>query len=117
MQLSLLSDRVVNWLKWPIAVAAILLLAASGFWMSSARTRHPEAARRVSAVGLCVALVLAVLGLLPVNGTWQDAGLGGGGTSWFGVEGQLAIVAVLGLIMLQVSDPRWRARVREVLPG
>ena len=95
------------------AVAAILLLVAGGFWTSSVRTRHPEAARRVSGVGLWMALVLAVLGMLPVNGTWQDAGLGGAGSSWFGIEAQLAIVALLGLIMLQVSAPQWRASLRE----
>lgn len=96
------------------AVAAILLLLAGGFWVSSARTRHPEAARRVSAVGLWMALGLATVGLLPVNGTWQDAGLGGSGTSWFGTSAQLAVVALLGLIMLQVSGPRLRASLREV---
>lgn len=95
------------------AVAAILLLVAGGLWMTSVRTRHPDAARRVSAVGLWMALVLAVLGMLPVNGSWQDAGLGGVGTSWFGTEAQLAIVAFLGLIMLQVSAPQWWASFRE----
>ena len=99
------------------AVAAILLLLAGGFWLSSARARHPEAARRVSAVGLWMALVLAVVGMLPVNGTWQDAGLGGSGTIWFGTEAQLATVAVLGLIMLKVSAPQWRASLREAFRG
>ncbi|MCH9816435.1 MAG: hypothetical protein K0U64_08285 [Actinomycetia bacterium] len=93
-------------------VAAMLLLVACGFWWSSARTRHPEASRRVAAVGLWMALALAVVGFLPVQGAWQDAGLGGAGPTWHASGLQLVAVALVGLLLLQISAPQWRGALR-----
>jgi hypothetical protein len=93
-------------------LAAVLLLVACGFWWSSARTRHPDAARRVASIGLWLALALAVVGFLPVQGAWQDAGLGGAGPTWHVSGLQLVVVSLLGLLLLQISAPQWRYSIR-----
>jgi hypothetical protein len=95
------------------AVAAILLIVGSGFWLSSARTRHPEATRRVSAVGLWMALILSIVAILPVEGTWKEVGLAGSGDTWTGSAVQLAVLSLLGLLLLQISAPQWRSSLRE----
>lgn len=95
------------------AVAAILLVVGAGFWLTSARTRHPEATRRVSAVGLWMALALSVMAILPVEGTWKDVGLAGSGATWTGSAIQLAVLSLLGLLLLQMTAPQWRANLRE----
>ena len=41
MQLSQHVDRVVNWLKWPVAVVAVLLGAAASAWYFELLTFSP----------------------------------------------------------------------------
>lgn len=86
------------------AAAAVLLLVAAGFFLSSAQMRHPDAARRVAAVGLWTAMAVSLLALMPVDGGWAQTGVDGIRTGF---------VALCGLFLLQVSAPQWRESLRE----
>ncbi|MDZ4248860.1 MAG: hypothetical protein U0990_02090 [Candidatus Nanopelagicales bacterium] len=100
-------------------VAATLLLVASGFWMTSARTRHPEAAGRIAAIGLWLALILAALAVLPVNGGWREAGLGSPADLGEAAVEILpvAVLSLFGLLLLQFSVQQWGARMRAAMRG
>lgn len=87
-----------------VAGAAALLLVAAGFFLSSAQMRHPDAARRVAAVGLWTALCVSLLALMPVDAGWGQAGVDGLRTG---------VVALAGLFLLQISAPQWRSSLRE----
>jgi hypothetical protein len=84
--------------------AAALLLVAAGFFLTSAQMRHPDAARRVAAVGLWTALAVSLLTLMPVDAGWGQTGVDGIRTG---------LVALCGLFLLQISAPQWRASLRE----
>ena len=95
------------------AVASVLMLVAASFFLTSAQLRHPGAARRVAAVGLWMGLVVAVVAVMPFDGGWGEAGVGnpGGG---IGLEGlRTGVIALLGLLLLQISAPQWRTSVRQ----
>jgi hypothetical protein len=90
------------------AVAAVLLIVAAGFFLSSGHLRHPDAARRVAGVGLWMALGVAVVSLIPFDAGWADAGLGS--SAFDSVRSGL--IALAGLLLLQISAPQWRESVR-----
>ncbi len=94
------------------AVAAIMLLVGAWFQFTSARLRHPEAARRVAGVGLWMALGVAVVNLIPFDAGWQGASLGSPEGS-AGEAVRTGLIALLGLLLLQLSAPQWRQSVRE----
>lgn len=99
-------------------VAATLLIVAGGFWLTSARTRHPEAARRVCAIGLWLALGISLVAILPVNAGWQRAGPGAGPGGGVNVAVlPIALFALLGLLLLQFSAQQWGTRMREAFRG
>lgn len=101
------------------SVAATLLVVASGFWMTSARARHPEAAVRVAAIGLWLALILVALAVLPINAGWGEAGLGARSADGGASVGVLpvAVLALAGLLLLQFFVQEWGSRVRIALRG
>lgn len=95
------------------AVSAVLMIVAAGFFLTAAQLRHPDAARRVAAVGLWMALAISVVSVMPFDGGWAEAGIGnpGGG---FAVEGlRTGVIALTGLLLLQISAPQWRNSVRQ----
>ena len=94
------------------AVSAILLLVGAGFQWTSARLRHPDAARRIAGVGLWMALGVAVVNLIPFDAGWQAAALGAPGGS-AGEAVRTGLIALGGLLLLQLSAPQWRESVRE----
>mgnify|MGYP007097331627 FL=1 len=59
-----------------MATAATLLIVASALFLTSGHLRHPDAARRVAAVGLWLALGVAVVNVLPFDAGWGAAALG-----------------------------------------
>lgn len=94
------------------AMAATLLVVASGLFLSSGHLRHPDAARRVAAVGLWLSLGVAVINVLPFDAGWGDAALGSpGGSAAEAIR--TGLLALAGLLVLQVSAPQWRDSVRE----
>ncbi|MEI2716770.1 MAG: hypothetical protein V9E98_07215 [Candidatus Nanopelagicales bacterium] len=93
------------------AVAAALLIVATGFFWSSGHVRHPDAARRVAAVGLTMALAIAMVTVIPFDAGWGEALGSTGGTTVEAVR--TGVVALLGLLVLQLSAPQWRESVRE----
>ncbi len=84
--------------------AAALLLVGAGFFLSSAQTRHPDAARRITAAGLWTALGVCLMVLLPFDAGWGLTGLDGLRTG---------AIALCGLFLLQVSAPQWRVSLRD----
>ncbi|MFN8126660.1 MAG: hypothetical protein U0R64_09165 [Candidatus Nanopelagicales bacterium] len=95
-----------------IATAATLLIVAAGLFLSSGHVRHPDAARRVAAVGLWLALGIAVINVIPFDAGWGEAALGTPGGSV--AEGiRTGLVALGGLLVLQISAPQWRHSVRD----
>jgi|CXWK01.1.fsa_nt_gi hypothetical protein len=94
------------------AVAATLLLVAAGFFLTAGRLRHPDAARRVAGVGLWLALGVAIVNVIPFDAGWEDAALGSPGGSAFEAV-RTGVVALAGLLLLQISAPQWRESVRE----
>lgn len=94
------------------AVAATLLLVAAGFFLTSGRLRHPDAARRVAGVGLWLALGVAVVNVIPFDAGWEAAALGSPGASLFEAA-RTGIIAVSGLLLLQDPSSQWRESVRE----
>lgn len=93
------------------AVAATLLLVAAGFFLTAGRLRHPDAARRVAGVGLWMALGVAVVNVIPFDAGWEAAALGSPGSLFEGVR--TGVIALTGLLLLQISAPQWRESVRE----
>lgn len=94
------------------AVAATLLLVAAGFFLSSGRLRHPDAARRVAGVGLWIALGVAVVNAIPFDAGWAAAALGSPGASSFEAF-RTGLIALTGLLLLQISAPQWLDSVRD----
>lgn len=97
-------------LVW-LAVAASLLLVGAGMWFTVARTRYPEATRRVSAFGLWLGLGVSLMALVPVNGAWRDAGVGS--ADWGDSAIRVLILTVAGVLLLQISAPQWRHAVKD----
>lgn len=93
------------------SVAAALLLVAAGLFLTSGRLRHPDAARRVAGVGLWMALAIALVTVIPFNGGWQEALRAPGGAPFEAVR--TGVIALAGLLLLQISAPQWRESVRE----
>jgi hypothetical protein len=60
-----------------------------------------------------MALILSIVAILPVEGTWKEVGLAGSGDTWTGSAVQLAVLSLLGLLLLQISAPQWRSSLRE----
>ena len=97
-------------LVW-LAVAASLLLVAAGMWFTAARTKHPEASRRVSAFGLWLGLGVSLMALLPVNGAWRDAGLGS--ATWGDNAIRVMVLTIIGVFLMQISAPQWRDSIKD----
>ncbi len=95
-----------------MATAATLLIVASALFLTSGHLRHPDAARRVAAVGLWLALGVAVVNVLPFDAGWGAAALGEPEGA-VGEAIRTGLFALGGLLVLQVSAPQWRDSVRD----
>jgi predicted small integral membrane protein len=83
-------------------VAAVVLFAGAGLWLTGLRGRRTVAARRVSTAGLLMLLVLFGAGFLAIGGEWFAMWQS---KDWNGLDAATRNFTVAGLVLLIVHLP------------